>query len=121
MALPNDRKYTQDHLWVKPEGENYLLGITETALELMGEINQVQFSVKTGPQKKEQIFCSIESEKTVIDLVTPAKGDIVEINKKLEDDASSLANNIYETWLIKMVMAPADYQSLLSAGEYKQG
>ena len=120
MELPNDRRYTQSHEWAKPDGDVVRVGITEFAVEQLGDIifldlPEVGTAVRAGAA-----FGEIESVKAVSDLISPVTGEVREVNEKLMDDLDAFADVPWEAgWMI--VVAPEDpseLDGLLDADAY---
>jgi glycine cleavage system H protein len=120
MELPNDRKYMQSHEWAKPDGDVVRVGITEFAVEQLGDIifldlPEVGTAVRAGAA-----FGEIESVKAVSDLISPVTGEVREVNEKLMDDLDAFADDPWEAgWMI--VVAPEDpseLDGLLDADAY---
>jgi glycine cleavage system H protein len=111
MELPNDRRYTQSHEWAKPDGDVVRVGITEFAVEQLGDIifldlPEVGTAVRAGAA-----FGEIESVKAVSDLISPVTGEVREVNEKLMDDLDAFADDPWEAgWMI--VVAPEDTSEL---------
>ncbi len=120
MELPNDRKYMQSHEWAKLDGDVVRVGITEFAVEQLGDIifldlPEVGTAVRAGAA-----FGEIESVKAVSDLISPVTGEVREVNEKLMDDLDAFADDPWEAgWMI--VVAPEDpseLDGLLDADAY---
>ncbi|HCA46134.1 MAG TPA: glycine cleavage system protein GcvH [Armatimonadetes bacterium] len=111
MELPNDRRYTQSHEWAKLDGDVVRVGITEFAVEQLGDIifldlPEVGTAVRAGAA-----FGEIESVKAVSDLISPVTGEVREVNEKLMDDLDAFADDPWEAgWMI--VVAPEDPSEL---------
>ena len=120
MAQPDDLLYSKEHEWVKLDGENATIGITDYAQESLGDIVYVELP-KIGTEI-EQFFNVgvIESVKAVSDLFTPMSGKVVEINETLEGDPAALNREPYGAgWLFKLKLTdPDEAKSLLNAADY---
>lgn len=121
MSLPNELRYTKEHEWVKIEGENVKIGITDFAQSELGDVVFVEL-----PEEGEEIevnspFGSVESVKTVSELYAPVSGTIIEVNEALEDSPEFVNEDPYDkAWMI--ILKPADknqLDQLLSAEEYQ--
>ncbi len=121
MELPQDLKYSKEHTWLKVEGENGIVGITEFAQGELGEIVYVDFPSVGAFFGQDRVFGSIEALKTTSDLFMPVSGDIVEINAKLKDEPTLVNSNPYGAgWIIKIKMSkPNEVESLLSSTAYQ--
>ena len=84
MEFPKELKYSKDHEWLRVEGNNAIIGITEFAQGELGDIVFVDIDSEGETLEKEEVFGSVEAVKTVSDLFMPINGEIVTFNKKLE-------------------------------------
>ena len=121
MNFPNNLKYSTDHEWVRVEGNEAFIGITDFAQSELGEIVYVDITTEGETLSKNEIFGSIEAVKTVSDLIMPISGEILEVNSQLEDAPELVNKEPYENgWIIKVEMTSSDeVDSLMSAEEYK--
>ncbi|MGC9993432.1 MAG: glycine cleavage system protein GcvH [Candidatus Cybelea sp.] len=122
MAQPEDLLYSKEHEWVKLDGENATIGITDYAQESLGDIVYVELP-KVG-REIEQFFNVgvIESVKAVSDLFTPMSGKVVEINEALDGDPAAVNREPYGAgWLFKLKLSDLDEaKSLLNAADYEK-
>ncbi len=122
MNFPENVKYSSDHEWVKVEGNEAYVGITDFAQDELGEIVYVDVATEGETLEKGEVFGSIEAVKTVSDLLMPVGGEVLEVNAQL-DDAPELVNKdpFGEGWIIKIaVQNEADLSDLMSADAYKE-
>lgn len=122
MNFPENVKYSSDHEWVRVEGNEAYVGITDFAQGELGEIVYVDVTTEGETLGQGEVFGSIEAVKTVSDLMMPVGGEVLEVNTKLED-APELVNSdpFGEGWIIKIAIDSADELSgLMSAAEYKE-
>lgn len=122
MNFPENVKYSSDHEWVRVEGNEAYVGITDFAQGELGEIVYVDVTTEGETLGQGEVFGSIEAVKTVSDLMMPVGGEVLEVNTKLED-APELVNSdpFGEGWIIKIAINSADELSgLMSAAEYKE-
>jgi glycine cleavage system H protein len=121
MNFPENVKYSSDHEWVRVEGNEAYVGITDFAQEELGEIVYVDVTTEGETLDQGEVFGSIEAVKTVSDLMMPVAGKVLEINPKL-DDAPELVNKdpFGEGWIIKVALQDTDLAGLMSAEEYKE-
>ena len=119
MNIPENLKYSQDHEWLKVDGEFALVGITAHAANELGDIVFLDIPSVGETLDKDEVFGSIEAVKTVADLLMPVTSEVVEFNTALEE-ASSINNDPYgEGWIIKIKPANmADIDGLLDAAPY---
>jgi len=122
MNIPSELKYTEDHEWIKVDGNIAYVGITDFAQSELGDIVFVE--VETEGEKLEQndVFGTIEAVKTVSDMLMPVSGEIIEFNPALEDAPESINTDPYnEGWIIKIEMSnTSDLDKLYSADQYKE-
>ena len=122
MDFPATLKYTKDHEWVKIEGNEATIGITEFAQRELGDIVYVDIPSVGKEVAKEEVFGTVEAVKTVSDLYLPVSGTVVEVNPELEANPESVNSDPYgKGWMMKMEMAdPAEADGLLNADAYKE-
>ena len=123
LNLPQDRKYTAEHVWFKMEGGVAVCGITDFAQDQLGEVAFVDVSAQGEHVEAGKEFGSVESVKSVNGLFMPVSGEIVEANAALEDDPALVNASCYGTgWIIKIKPdAGASEALLLDADAYKAG
>jgi glycine cleavage system H protein len=121
MNVPANLSYTKDHEWLRVEGENAYVGITDFAQSELGEIVIVDITTAGETLLKEDIFGSIEAVKTVSDLFMPIGGEILEVNTKLEDNPELVNSEPYgEGWMVKIrITDTSELGELLDADAYK--
>jgi glycine cleavage system H protein len=119
MSYPKDFKYTKEHEWLKVDGDNATIGITDYAQQSLGDIVFVE-QPKVGSQVTAgKTFGSVESVKAVSDLYAPASGTVTEVNGELATAPEKINRDAHETWLIKIKLSnPSELNSLLSAEDY---
>ena len=121
MEIKSELKYTKDHEWVKVEGDQAIIGITDYAQGELGDIVYVEIEALGEDLKKEEIFGSVEAVKTVSDLFLPVSGKITDMNEELEDNPELINEDPYEKgWIIKMeIQNLAELEELLDSDSYK--
>ncbi|MDD2512003.1 MAG: glycine cleavage system protein GcvH [Proteiniphilum sp.] len=122
MNFPENVKYSSDHEWVRVEGDEAWVGITDFAQDELGEIVYVDVTSEGETLSQGEVFGSIEAVKTVSDLMMPVSGEVLEVNAKL-DDAPELVNRdpFGEGWIIRItVQDAAELEQLMSAAAYKK-
>ncbi|MDR0429076.1 MAG: glycine cleavage system protein GcvH [Tannerellaceae bacterium] len=121
MNFPAELKYTKDHEWIRVEGNEAYVGITDYAQSELGEIVFVDIDTEGEDLKKEETFGSIEAVKTVSDLFMPVSGNVLEVNAELEEQPELVNEDPYgKGWLIKISVADlAELDELLPASEYQ--
>jgi glycine cleavage system H protein len=119
--FPADLKYTKDHEWIRVEGMDAYVGITDYAQSELGEIVFLDISTLGETLNKGDVFGTVEAVKTVSDLFMPAGGEVLEVNVALEEQPELVNKDPYgKGWLIKIAVAhPAELDDLLSADAYK--
>lgn len=122
MNIPTNLKYTQDHEWIRIEGNEAYVGITDYAQSELGEIVFVDVNTVGETVGKDEVFGSVEAVKTVSDLNMPVTGEVLEFNEKLNDQPELVNNDPYgEGWMIRIaVKDAAEADTLLDAAAYQQ-
>ena len=121
MNFPQNVKYTNEHEWIRLEGDVAYVGITDYAQEQLGDIVFVDIPTEGEKLEAGEVFGTIEVVKTISDLFLPVAGEVVEQNPALEENPELVNKDPYgEGWLIKMKPAnAADLDNLLDAEGYK--
>ena len=121
---PDDRKYTEEHEWVKLEdagSQQALVGITDFAQEQLGDI--VYFELPAPGDNVAQLgkMGEVESVKSVSDLFSPVSGEVVEVNAALADNPEVANNDPFgDGWLVRLAMSdPAELDGLMTAADYE--
>ena len=120
MNFPANLKYTEDHEWVKVEGDIATIGITEFAQSELGDIVFVEIETVGQTLNAREIFGTVEAVKTVSDLFLPVGGEIIEKNDGLDNDPQNVNEDPYgKGWMIKVKMSnPSEADALMSADDY---
>jgi glycine cleavage system H protein len=121
MEIPEDLYYTREHLWLRVMGNRGKIGITDYAQLEMGEIVFLNLPEENAPIEQGEVFGTLESAKTVADLYAPVSGEIVSINKDIEEEPSLVNDDPYGNgWLVILeIDEPTQLEELLSASEYE--
>jgi glycine cleavage system H protein len=121
MNIPENLKYTKDHEWIRVEGEEAYVGITDYAQGELGDIVFIEIETEGEELAKEEVFGTIEAVKTVSDMFMPIAGEVLEVNEKLEESPEVVNKDAYgDGWLIKIkVTDPSEVDELLDAAAYK--
>ena len=121
MNIPGNLKYTKDHEWIKLDGDEAVIGITDYAQGELGDIVFVEIETLGENLGQGDIFGSIEAVKTVSDLFMPAGGEVIEVNDAINDTPELINTDPFgEGWLIKIKLEDtAQLDSLLDAEQYK--
>src|SRR4051794_30851315 len=107
MSYPDDRKYTKDHEWVRLNGNEAEVGITQYAQEQLGDVVFVELPDVGRTLTAGESFGSIESVKAVSELFAPVSGEVTEVNPSLRDHPEAVNSNPHATWMIKVRVANA--------------
>ncbi|RRB01202.1 glycine cleavage system protein GcvH [Larkinella rosea] len=121
MNFPGELKYTQDHEWIRIEGDTAVVGITDFAQSELGDIVFVDITSVGQSLAKGEVFGSIEAVKTVSDLFLPIAGDVLEINPEVEKSPELVNDDPYgRGWIIRLKLTDgAETDDLLSVEAYK--
>lgn len=120
MNIPEELKYTNDHEWVKVDGDIATIGITDFAQGELGDIVYVEIETEGESLDAEEVFGTVEAVKTVSDLFMPVSGEVIEVNPALEDAPETVNDSPYEDgWMIKVKLSdPSELDGLMSAEAY---
>ena len=121
MDFPKDLKYTKEHIWVRVDGDEATIGITDYAQSELGEIVFVELPALDIEVEKDASFCVVESTKTASDIYAPVSGKVSAINNDLESNPNTVNEDPYNAgWIAKITGFTAeDLASLLSADDYE--
>ena len=121
MNFPSNVKYTSEHEWIRVEGNEAFVGITDYAQSELGEIVFVDVDTIGETIGQGEVFGSIEAVKTVSDLNMPVEGEVLEFNETLNDKPELVNNDPYgEGWIIRVsVKDAAQLDSLMDAAAYE--
>lgn len=121
MKVEKDLLYSEDHEWVKVEGDVAILGISDYAQENLGDIVYVELPEVDDELEKEDVFSAVESVKAASDIYTPVSGKVVEVNEDLEDDPALLNADPYANWIVKLELTDkAELDELMNSEEYEK-
>ncbi|MGE0018954.1 MAG: glycine cleavage system protein GcvH [Draconibacterium sp.] len=122
MNIPAGLKYTQDHEWIRVEGETAIVGITDFAQGELGDVVFVEIETEGETLEKGETFGTVEAVKTVSDLFMPVGGEIVEVNPALADEPELVNKDPYNKgWMIKVkITDTVELGELLSADDYQK-
>lgn len=122
MNFPAELKYTKDHEWVRINGNEATVGITDFAQRELGDIVYVDVNTVGETVQREAVFGTVEAVKTVSDLFMPLTGEVLEVNKDIDSAPESVNSDPYgKGWMIKLKISdPSEIDQLLSADEYKK-
>ncbi|WP_192823076.1 glycine cleavage system protein GcvH [Rufibacter sp. LB8] len=122
MNFPEELKYTKDHEWVRIEGNEAFVGITEFAQRELGDIVYVDIDTLDKTVAKDEVFGTVEAVKTVSDLFCPVTGTVLEINEKLDGNPELVNSDPYgDGWMIRMsVDNESEVAELMTAAAYRE-
>ncbi|NQU33736.1 MAG: glycine cleavage system protein GcvH [Bacteroidetes bacterium] len=122
MNIPENLLYTEDHEWVRVEGDYAFVGVTDYAQKELGDIVFVEVETLDEELKKGDSFGTIEAVKTVSDMFMPVSGIVIEFNENLESDPESINKDPYgEGWIVKIKLADkSEIDELLDKDAYSQ-
>ncbi len=117
---PSDLKYVSSHEWIRVEGDEAVIGITDHAQDSLNDIVYVELPQVGDHFDTEQEFGVVESVKSVSDLYMPLEGEVIEVNDMLEDSPETINEDPYgDGWLVRLRIADkSQLDSLMSAKEY---
>ncbi|MFN7539365.1 MAG: glycine cleavage system protein GcvH [Bacteroidota bacterium] len=120
MNYPAELRYTKEHEWIRMEGSEAIIGITDFAQHQLGDIVYVDISTVGKALGADEVFGTVEAVKTVSDLFLPVAGTIVSVNPLLEKQPELVNSDPYgDGWMIKMTVAdPAAVEQLMSSEAY---
>ena len=120
LNIPEDIKYTDDHEWVKKDGEILTIGITDYAQDQLGEIVFVEVPEVDDSFDQGDEFGTVESVKAVSEMYMPIAGEVVEVNEALEDGPELVNTSCYDQgWIMKIKpQNPSDFEALLDKAAY---
>ena len=120
MNIPSNLKYSKDHEWIRVEGDEAYVGITDFAQSQLGDIVFVDVTTEGETLAQGEVFGTIEAVKTVSDAFLPVGGEVLEFNAALNDSPEMVNKDPYgEGWMVKIKMTnPAELDALLSAEDY---
>ncbi len=121
MNVPAELKYTKEHEWIRVEGEEAFVGITDYAQSQLGDIVFVECETVGDDLGAGDTFGTIEAVKTVSDLYLPASGKVLEFNEELEDQPELVNKDPYgKGWIVKIkINDEAELENLLNADAYQ--
>ena len=120
MNTPDSLRYTKDHEWIRIEGDEAVIGITDFAQHDLGEIVYVEIYSVGKDLNALEVFGTVEAVKTVSDLYLPVAGTVIEVNPSLNSNPELINTDPYgEGWMVRMKPAnPQDLQELMDATAY---
>ena len=122
MNVPENCKFTEKHEWIRLEGNEVFIGITDYAQGELGDIVYIEIETEGEKLARGEAYGTIEAVKTVSDMFMPVSGEVLEFNARLEDEAELVNKDPYgDGWMIRVSLDnPADLDDLLSPEQYKK-
>lgn len=121
MTLPKHYKYTKEHEWIDLQGSQGIVGVTDYAVEQLGDIVHIELPTPGKTYKAGDPFGTIESTKTVSDLYMPVSGKVISVNAAVVKSPESLQTDAFKNgWLLKLELsAPGEVATLLDVAAYE--
>lgn len=121
MNFPDNLRYTKDHEWIRLEGNEAIVGITDFAQHELGDIVYVEIETVGQQLKAGDVFGTVEAVKTVSDLFLPVDGTVTEVNPDLNSNPELVNSDPYgEGWMAKIKLSnAAEVESLMDAKAYQ--
>jgi len=121
MNVPDDLKYTSEHEWIRVEGDEVVIGVTDFAQEELGDVVFIEIETEGETLAKGEAFGTIEAVKTVSDLYMPLDGEVSAVNEALEDAPELVNSNPFDNgWMVRIKYSePSQLDDLLSAEDYR--
>ncbi len=122
MNIPDGLRYTKDHEWAKVEGDVATIGVTEFAVEQLGDITLVEMPEVGTEVTAGETIGTVESVKAVSDMYSPLTGKVTAVNDELEDAPEQVNESPYEGgWMLKIEMSePSELEGLFDAADYRR-
>jgi glycine cleavage system H protein len=120
MEFPDDLRYTKDHEWIRIDGSDGVVGITDFAQDALGDVVFVELPAVGMELAQGQAFGVVESNKTVSDLFAPVAGRVVAVNQELRDDPERVNRDPYgDGWMVRLAIGGAGTDHLMDAAAYR--
>lgn len=121
MNFPSELKYTKDHEWLRIEGNEAYIGITDFAQRELGDIVYIDINTVGDKVSKDEVFGTVEAVKTVSDLFMPVTATVTETNAALNDNPELVNSDPYgQGWMVKVAVSDlSEVEGLLTADAYK--
>jgi glycine cleavage system H protein len=122
MNIPDDLKYTEEHEWIRVEGDEIVVGVTDFAQGELGDVVFIELETEGEDLSRGDTFGTIEAVKTVSDLYMPVDGRVVKVNPALEDTPELVNNEPFgEGWMIRIKLSdPSQLDDLIPADKYSK-
>lgn len=120
MKVEKGLFYTEDHEWVKVEGNEVTIGLTDYAQDHLGDIVYVELPDEGDEIDAGESVASIESVKAASDVMTPFAGTVTAVNEDLDDEPEAVNEDPYASWIVKLEVEDADTSALISDEDYQK-
>ena len=121
MNFPQNVKYTNEHEWIRLEGDTAYVGITDYAQHALGNVVYVDMPEVDDEVEADEDFGAVESVKAASDLISPVSGTVVEVNEALEDKPELLNEDAFENWIMKVQLSDkSELDALMDATAYEE-
>ncbi|MDO5037373.1 MAG: glycine cleavage system protein GcvH [Tissierellia bacterium] len=112
--------YSEDHEWLKLDGDEAYIGITDYAQAQLGDIVYIELPEEGDSFEKDEDFGAVESVKAASELIMPVSGEVLEVNEDLNDQPEDVNEDAFGSWMIKINLEdPSQVEELMSGSEYK--
>src|SRR5262245_1793594 len=119
MSYPDHLKYTNEHEWIRVEGDTGAVGITDFAQQQLGDVVYVELPDVGTTLTQGKVFGTIESVKAVSELFAPVTGEVVAVNTELKDRPDQVNAQPHDAWMVKVRLdKPAEVSALMDADAY---
>ncbi|MEC7410875.1 MAG: glycine cleavage system protein GcvH [Candidatus Thermoplasmatota archaeon] len=119
--VPDELRYTKEHEWIRIEGDNVVIGVTDYAQDALTDVVGVELPEIGSVVGSMESFASVESVKSVSEIYAPVSGEVLEVNDSLEDSPEQINEDPYGNgWICKMAISdPAELGDLLDGATYR--
>jgi glycine cleavage system H protein len=119
--FPEDLLYSQEHIWIRVEGNLATIGITDHAQEKLGEIIAIDLPEDNSAVERDEPFGRIESAKAAVELISPVSGTVISVNEDIADDIGIINSDPHDTgWMIVVELEnPEELDDLLDTAGYQ--
>ncbi len=121
MNVPDDLKYTEEHEWIRVEGDEIVIGVTDFAQGELGDVVFIEIETEGEVFSRGDTFGTIEAVKTVSDLYMPVDGEVMEVNPALEDTPELVNTQPFgDGWMVRIKLSdPSQLDDLIPADQYR--
>ncbi|NLW39998.1 MAG: glycine cleavage system protein GcvH [Tissierellia bacterium] len=121
MKIVEGLYYTKDHEWLKVEGDEATIGLSDFAQDQLGDIVYVELPEVDDEFEKEEAFAAVESVKAAADVYMPVDGRVIDVNEELLDDPELINQDPYEAWIVKIELTDkSQLDELMDSKEYEK-